>query len=298
MARCCKYSLLRINAQAPRDERLNLGIIVLDDSKIEIHLPKSLRKLQALSLAFDEGALRDAADNLKSIDKYVRTICTSETDRLEKLSELSPFSFSNFGEFFSHSQESYEQEISGLLRRLVDPEPAPVKLREKSSPLLTMVKKAFRQERVMAKKGEDLSTHRVVSGLQLAEGLSADLVLKNGAMHIIETVDATNPDAALKKIVSDIAVSALTIEQARIMFGADQTKGRLVYSASASTEAAATPALEAAEHQGIELVNWASGDAKLKFIEIISALAVPIERKTTKRNQPIHASTQHRFNLN
>ena len=298
MARCCKYSLLRVDARAPRGERLNLGIVVLEDTKIEVYLPKSLRKLHAMSSAFDEDTFRRAADNLCLIDEYVRTTCTHQAERLAQLEELSPFAFSEVGEFFFHSQESYDQQISSLLRRLVEPEPAPVRVKEKSSPLLSMVKKAFRQERVLAKKGEDISNHRVVSGLQLAEGLSADLVLKNGAMHIIETVDASNPDIALRKIVSDVAVSALTIEQARILFGKDDTKGRLVYQATSATETAATPALEAAAHQGIELVNWASDIDKLRFISTISSLAVPIEKKLPKSNQSIHASTQHKFNLN
>jgi hypothetical protein len=117
-------------------------------------------------------------------------------------------------------------------------------------------------------------------------------------MHIIETVDASKPDSSLRKIISDIAVSALTIEQARIVFGSEETNGKLVYQASSATEIAATPALEAAEHQGIELINWASRDAQIKFITTISSLAVPRERKSDKKNLPIHASTQHKFNLN
>lgn len=261
-------------------------------------MPRSLKKLQAISSAFDEDTVRRAAENLRSTDDYVRSECVSSDERLAKLADFSPFSFSSVGQFFSHSSQSYNFEVSELLRRLVEPEPAPIKVREKSSPLLSMVKRAFRQERVMAKKGEDLSAHRVVSGLQLAEGLAADLVLKNGAMHIIETVDATNPDVALRKIISDIAVSALTIEQARIVFGAAETNGRIVYSASSTAESAATPALEAAAHQGIELINWASDSDKIKFVHSISALAVPFEKKKAKSNQGIHASSQSRFSLN
>jgi hypothetical protein len=117
-------------------------------------------------------------------------------------------------------------------------------------------------------------------------------------MHVIETVDATNPDVALRKIISDIAVSALTIEQARIVYGQSETNGRLVYNASSTAETAATPALEAAAHQGIELINWASDTDKTKFVHLISSLAVPFEIKKSKSNQGIHASLQPRFSLN
>jgi hypothetical protein len=276
MARCCKYTLIRLDTQALRGERLNLGIAVLNDDKIVVHLAKSLKKIQAISSALDEGMLRRSLTNLPSIDDYVRPLCRSNADRLVKLAAA----------------------ISDILRRLVEPEPALLKQRVKSSPLLSTVKKAFRDGRVMAKKGEGLSNHRIIAGLQLAEGLSADLALKNGAMHVIETVDTTKPDTALRKIISDIAVSALVIEQAKIIFGETETKGRLVYHASATTEMAATAALEAAAHQGIELINWASDIDKMKFINTISLLAIPIEIPNRSRRQSIHGSTQQKFSLN
>lgn len=298
MARCCKYTLIRLDTQALRGERLNLGIAVLNDDKIVVYLAKSLKKIQAISSALDEGMLRRSLTNLPSIDDYVRPLCRSNADRLVKLAEFSPFTFSDIGEFFCHSAASYDAAISDILRRLVEPEPALLKQRVKSSPLLSTVKKAFRDGRVMAKKGEGLSNHRIIAGLQLAEGLSADLALKNGAMHVIETVDTTKPDTALRKIISDIAVSALVIEQAKIIFGETQTKGRLVYHASATTEMAATAALEAAAHQGIELINWASDIDKMKFINTISLLAIPIEIPNRSRRQSIHGSTQQKFSLN
>ena len=299
MVRSYRYSLVRIGAQAPRDERLNLGIAVLEENGIDVRLPKSLHKLQALSAALNEESVRSAAENLASTDDYVRTQATSENERLNLLTEFSPFSFSSPGLFYAHSPETYEIEISNLLRRLIEPEPAPPKAQvAKSSPLLSMVKQAFRHERVLAKKGEDLTAHRIVAGLQLAEGLSADLVLRNGSMHVIETVDAAKPDISLKKVISDIAVSALTIEQARIVFGETETKGKLVYQASSATEAVAKPALEAAEHLHIELINWASRDDQIRFITTISSLAVPLKRKANKGDMHIHASTQHKFNLN
>ena len=181
---------------------------------------------------------------------------------------------------------------------LVDPEAAPAKLVKKRTKLSTAFKAALRIERVLARKGESLSAHRVVSNVQIAEGLAADFVLKNGAMHIIETVDASSDEATLRKVVSDIAVSALVLEQARMTFGASNTKARLVYDASSIMERIALPSLEAAAHQGAELVNWASHDDRRALIVQISKLADPLPTRKEIKINSLHASTQSKFSLN
>jgi hypothetical protein len=296
MARSYSFSIVRVGASAPRDERLNVGIAVLEDERLDVRLPRTLAKLHALSNALDETTVRAAAENLPEIYKLVATKNLGASDRLTQLRALSPFEFSSPGEFIAGSREAYEAELEGLLRRLVDPEPAPPKTRpKKPSHLATVLRKAFRKERILAQKGEELSAHRVLTNLVLAEGFSADFVLKNGSFHVIETVDAAGPNASPRKAVADIAVSALTIEQARIHFGESETKGRLVYQASAATEAAADSALTAAEHQGIELVNWASQDDQRKLLVTVSSLAEPLPKK--RDSLSVHASTQHRLSL-
>jgi hypothetical protein len=65
-------------------------------------------------------------------------------------------------------------------------------------------------------------------------------------------------------------------------FGKTHTKGRLVYSASPALERVARPSLEAAEHQGAQLVNWDSADDRTKFIHSLAMLATPIPSKRKK----------------
>ena len=296
MARCYSFSIVRVGAGAPRDERLNIGIAVLGDDRLDVRLPRTLSKIHALSNALDEATVRAAVENLSEIYGLIVEQGQSSDERVKQLSAASPFNFSTAGQFVAASREAYEAELERLLRKLVEPEPAPLKVRQKKpSQLASVLRKTFRKERILAQKGEDLSAHRILTNLVLAEGFAADFVLKNGAMHIIETVDAASPNATPRKAVSDIAVSALTIEQAKIRFGEAETKGRLVYQASAATEAAADSALSAAEHQGIELVNWASDDDQRKLIASVSSLAEPLPRK--KDSLPVHASMQQRLSL-
>ncbi|TPG18514.1 hypothetical protein EAH87_10400 [Sphingomonas koreensis] len=115
-------------------------------------------------------------------------------------------------------------------------------------------------------------------------------------MHVIETVDAQGTDVSVRKLVADVAVSALVLEQARITFGEEQTNAKLVYSATSFNEGLAKPSLLAAEHQGAELINWSSLDDRTKLITEMAQLAHPLSDK--RKAFPVNSSLQHRFSLN
>jgi hypothetical protein len=136
--------------------------------------------------------------------------------------------------------------------------------------------------------------------VHIVEGLSADFVLKNGAMHVMETVDASGDEFAPRRIVSDIAVSALVLEQSRMTFGENGTTTRIIYEASAAAERIAMPSLSAAAHQGADLVNWASQDDRVRLMATLSTLAMPLEGPRSRRAGVgnLHASTQQRLKLN
>ena len=180
--------------------------------------------------------------------------------------------------------------MASILKAMVDVEPAGRVHREKRSKLLTQIKRQFKIERVMAKKDEDLSSHRIIPSFEMDDGLVADLVLRNGAMHVVETVDASGGEKSFRKAVSEVGIAALVLERARMKFGKNQTKGRLVYSASPALERVAMPSLEAAEHQGAQLVNWDSADDRAKFIQSLTMLATPIP---TKRKNAKFVSGAH-----
>lgn len=297
MAHCFKFSLLRVAASPPRDERLNVGVAVFRPDALDVRLIRSLGKLNALSLAYDPDSIRSAADLLKELDRTLREPSDEVEARWAKLKEFAAFDFSPLANFDAPSADAYEQQIAYVLKYFVEPEPAPKKPgRGKGTRLTVALRHAFKSDRVLAQKGEDLTAHRVVPNLELATGLVADFVLKNGAMHVIETVDASGDAATAIRAVKDIALSALTIEQARMTFGEENTIGRLVYHASAQTEALAGSALSAAEHQRIELINWASAEDQRKLLTTVTSLAIPVPRKKSGLH-PVNASTQHRLKL-
>ena len=299
MSRCYKYSVAQFRAHPIRDERLNVGIVIFDEGRLEVRLPKSLDKLRAISSAVDIDMVWSALTRLAEVDDFARDSgYLSVEQRLEQMRQLSSIHLSSVGSFYANSSELFENAVGQLIHKLVEPEPAPQRQQKKRpTRLLSAVRTAFKAERVLAKKGETLDAHRVVTNQQIAEGLSADFLLKNGAMHVIETVDASS-DASLRRSVSDVAVSALVFEQARITFGESVTSSKLIYKATSDRESALSPALHAAEHQGAKLVNWESRDDRLRFIVEMSSLAEPIPDKKLRTHRNVTASTQPKLRLN
>ncbi|WP_312313249.1 DUF3037 domain-containing protein [Sphingobium yanoikuyae] len=299
MARSSKYAIARLNAHPIRGERLNIGLLIFAENSLDIRIGRRLDKVRAISAALDPTELRERLLELANIDALLRDEGLTEgNDRRDALNDLGFVDLSETAEIDSSNTAVYESMVQSLMVSMIEPEQAKTKAPPKRTRLLSVVKGALKRERILAREGDDLAQHRVVPNVQLAEGLVADLVLKNGSMHVVETIDASAADISPRKIVTDIALSALVLEQARISYGNGQTKAKLIYDASASVEAIAMPSLKAAAHQGADLINWQSRDDQLRFLTHLSSLATPFETKRVAGKTRFIASTQRKLDLN
>lgn len=299
MAHSYKYAIAQLRAHPNRDERLNLAIVVFNSNEIRVHSARNLEKIRAISAALEPRSVEQALLNLVVLDgNSVGDGIVDAEERLRALSSLSPLGFSEWGRFFAEDASSYEQTVSRLLLQLVEPEPALAKPKAtKKSKLLSSIKAALRAERILAQKGEGLESHRIVMNEQLADGLNADMLLKNGALHVVQTVDASITERA-RKAIQEIGVSALVFEQARIRFGEGDINPRLIYAASSQLEGSIGPALHAAQHQGAELINWESQNDRTKFVVDMSSLAEPSTGQKKVNFGQINASGQPHRRLN
>jgi hypothetical protein len=299
MARSFEFAVAQFRTHALRDERLNVALVVLA-SELRVYVPKSLDKLRAVSASLTIENVRQSAEQLPDLDRTIGTnVIESAQRRLAELSSVAPFAFSNVGCFHAENEEAYNRLVSQLVKQLIEPEPVAAKAPKiKATRLFADVKKAFALERVLARKGEGLEAHRIVTNHRLAEGLDADLVLRNGAMHIVQTVDASVDDSSITRARNEIAVSALIFEHSRMSYQ-EPTKARLIYRATSLNERHLSPSLQAAEHQGAELVNWESRDSRTRLIVELSSLADPLADIARERKViGINASVQPRFKLN
>lgn len=276
-----------------RGERLNLALVVFGANDLHVHPARNLDKIKAISAALDKTSVEQALDNLLILDRNLfEDGLVDVEERVAALTQLSSLSLTACGNFTAPDASSYDEEVQRLLLQLVEPEPAPRRFKpQKKTRLLSSLKSALRSEKILAQKGEGIDSHRFVADQELADGLSADLLLKNGAMHVVQTVDASNSDR-IRRAVQEVGVSALVFEQARIRFGENQTRPRLVYAASASLEKSLNPALYAAEHQGAELINWESQEQRTSFIVEASSLAEPTTGQKKADFGGVHASAQ------
>lgn len=285
MAGFSRFWLLKLPSHDLRGEVLNVGLLVERDGKFFVRAGRRLDKIRAISAAIEPT---DIEDELRYLESAVETCDIEEVEQ-----RVASFSFLNCqyqGSFDPGSESLAEHYLSDLLMRYVDPEPAPPRpVRKRPTRLRQEMVKLFRSERILAKSSEGLESHRILYKHRLAEGVEADFVLKNGALHVVESVDASSTEISLQRCLYEIAMSTLTFEHARIGFGNNAVKPRLVYQASAALEKALKPSLYAAEHQGAELINWASDEARVSFVENFAALA---ESTDSRRNAPslFHAS--------
>lgn len=299
MARFTKYAIARLNAHPARGERLNVGLILFTENGLDVRVGRRIEKVRAISAALDPAQVREDLLELVNVDKLLREQGFESAEaRRDALNDLGFVDLSPVAEIASSNAAVYESAIQSLMLGIIEPEPARAKAVTKRTRLLSVVKSALKQERILAREGDDLSLHRVVPNVALAEGLVADFVLKNGSMHVIETIDASAVDISQRKIVTEIALSALILEQARISYGEGGTKAKLIYDASASMEAVTMPSLKAAAHQGADLINWQSRDDQLRFLTHLSSLAVPFEARRVAGKTHFIASTQRKLDLN
>jgi hypothetical protein len=282
MARFYEFSVVRFSSNDARDERLNVGLVVFKDDAIDLRVSKRLEKIRAMSAAVDADTLREVLGSIAALQ--TRAAADRQIAAAMQIGRFGPISLSERGTFEAHDESAYESRIAALVRNLVDPEPSAPKARDKRSRLLTNVKGLLRRERLLARKGEDLASHRIVPRFALQDGLVADLALKNGSMHVVETVDASGSEDQVRRAVSEIGVAALVLESARMKFGETGTKTRIVYEASSALERVIKPSLEAAEHQGAELINWDSKLEREQFLNAMAALAIPAPLNRTKRS--------------
>lgn len=290
MAPSYKFGVIKFVSDSLRSECLNVGLLIESGGGWLIRSGKRLEKVRVISAALDSG---DVASELSDLPDLLERLEIASFDDLQKIKCVSDFTSLKVieqGSFTVHAS-LFEHTLQDLLSRYVDAEPVTGKqARKRPSKLRHDIWLALRSEKVLANPSEGLESHRVLYKHELAQGIVADFLLKNGAMHVVESVDASGEGVSLARCISEVAMSALTFEQTRISYRNIYIKPRLVYTASAEMEKAIAPSLYAAEHQGAELINWASIDDRNRFLIDFSGLAQPKDQRVVTPDL-FHAST-------
>jgi hypothetical protein len=274
MQKSYRFGVIKYLSHAMRGEMLNVGLLIKTDGGFIVRRSNRLDKLKAISAAINPAEIdKDLHDLPNIIDNFGGCPFDDEVCR-KRLSQLTNFQLIFQGSFEASTQNLAETCLKDLMTRYVEPEPALVKpVRKRATRLRNDIKSALKLEKILARPSEGLECHRVIYRHPLAQGVIADFVLQNGAMHVVESVDASSENISLQRCLYEIAMSTLTFEHARINWEKISVKPRLIYSASHELEKALSPSLYAAQHQGAEIINWESDVERVKFLSTLASLA-------------------------
>lgn len=293
-----KFYIIKISSNDFRREMLNVGVLLQYEGSFIVRFPARLDKIKAISAALSPEAIKD---DLLALPNILKTFSISSLDNQQAqrvLSNMTPFQIVDGGYYDSSTPHIFELQVDNIIKSYISPEPAPIKaLPKRGKKLRQDISSVLRSERVLAKRNENIDSHRVMSKYEISEGIKIDFLLKNGAMHVMETVDASSDLSTIRSAISDIAISALTFEHAKMKFSQDVIKPKLIYNAASHIEKVMEPSLQAASHQGAELVNWESEEQRTKFIVELTSLAEPLQSKN-EESRKIHASAQSSFLIN
>ncbi|MBO9602100.1 MAG: DUF3037 domain-containing protein [Novosphingobium sp.] len=298
MAKSYRFGVLRFASHPLKSEVLNVALLLESEDGLQVRVARRLEKIRAISAALD---VNEISEELNEIPKILNNISDDIFDSefaVKMISDLTCFTLSYRGDFDVSSPALFESVINDLMLRYVEPEPAqPKPVRKRHTRLRQDILQALRAEKILARPSEGLDSHRVIYKHHLAQGIVADFVLQNGAMHVVESVDASTETATVQRSLYEIAMSTLTFEHARINFENRHVKPRLIYNSSLEIEKALAPSLYAAQHQGAEIVNWASEKDRMQFLATFSSLADSTDEQKSHPNL-FHASALPTRKLN
>lgn len=222
------YDLLIAETPPPRQERLNLGLIVWRDGHPEIHADVSARRLAALDPNYPRMPIfRQLIDGTltESIRQSLSELPDIESRRSLLGFLLPPLKTVPGGELFSEGSDSdFTPAIERVMQLLVRLQPITVRI-ERSAPrasrLETQLRTWLRSAKLLGRTMDELSRNRVVAQypVSIEADVYADFAFKNGSLNVIETLDLRGVDHVTSALRNTAAFKSITLDMARDVVG-------------------------------------------------------------------------------
>lgn len=239
MASTHHYAILRVVPDPTRGERVNVGIVVFLEDRMDIRISPSLHKVRVLDPRVD-------IDNLYNLPATLNEAVAPDSSVEERhrfLRSIGLVELTELGWFRVDQHDDYEKQIERIINNVVKTPSRPRTNIPRATRLETSVKNMFKARGLLGKSLSDIENHQVVYKypVDLDENLYADFALRNGHWHITETLDLRG-DAKKKKTdkLKLTALKAITLDRA--MKKLEGTPVPLVvYAADADAEDAISP---------------------------------------------------------
>lgn len=187
------YSLLLINPTVDRLDTVVAGVVVHREAGWDVRVASSAQKMKAIDPSFPDGRLSQTAAvvyQLTQTASNLRDLQSSfEGTRLGVLVDTF------IGGFTFASDVDYQGQVASILAESVNPpglataNAAPITRRR--NVVRRKLRDHFRARGLWSRSDQDIDNHRVVEHFPISpeHGVIADFALKNGAMHVTETID-------------------------------------------------------------------------------------------------------------
>jgi hypothetical protein len=270
MARSYNFAVVKFTPDAIRDEALNAAIVILGADSLDVRVTPNPERLRAIAPKLVPDTLDELKKSLESLD--IKDLPIEE--RIAQLRRLPGIIISEPGTLHAENETELRGHIDNLVNRLLTTVRAPTALAvQKATALVQELSKTFRKEKLLGRGDEDLAKHKIVRNVPVsADGsLRADFVAKNRVMHVTETADLRTLGDISASRLKDIAVAAVTLDEAKRKFGR-RTQRYFVYAGSASAEKQARGYLRAAEHHAEKVFNFSSRIDRAAYLDHIYAV--------------------------
>jgi hypothetical protein len=237
------YVVLRFVPDPMRGEALNAGIVVFKPGRPLVYLDIDERRLKALHP--DLGSL-DYAGWADRITEQLTALENRDEQLAWLVHGLSPLTIDrSIGQLEGDSPEVLDAAVDDVLDRWVRSPKRSLKTRRRRAPtsrLHAELMTWLRQAKLFSPKLSDISNRRVVSNypVSIEDDLFAEFAMKNGAIHIVETLDLRGVERLTKARHGEVGLKAVLLDQARSITTSD---GQRVLLTAADDYPAVKPAI-------------------------------------------------------
>lgn len=266
-----QYSLLLINPTIDRVDTVVAGVVVRHPGGWDVRVAASAAKMKAIDPTFPDSRLVQTSELTNLIAKGLSSLPelrqALEGVRLGLI--LHPF----VGVFSFDSQDEYHDQVRAVLGESVNPptlasaNAAPITRRR--NVVRRKLRDHFRARGLWSRNDEDIDKHRVVEHFPIsaAYGLIADFALKNGVMHITETIDFQVQSLTGKRI--EAQAKTLVLTEAVKVFGA----GTRRYVVAAGTSQSEIQSSVALLRENAEVFALESSEEMTRYVDRMASVA-------------------------
>ena len=232
------YSLILINPTIDRLDTVVGGAIFHSFRGWDVRVAESAQKMQAIDPSFPSSKLLQthsiASEVVRGVDDFTTLRAQFERSRWGILVD------GFVGSFAYEDEADYQGQVRAVLRESVNPpsiaiaNAAPISRRR--NVVRRKLRDQFKAGGFWSRKHDDIEQHRVVEQypISIDNGIIADFALRNGVMHITETIDFEVQSLKGKK--TEAQAKTLVLSESLKVFG-NTTKTYVVAAGASRSDA-------------------------------------------------------------